>query len=233
MLLTNIAVCLSGGIDSTTVLGLMLNQPHIDITTISFRYGSKHNEKELAAAELVAATYGVSHHIIDLRSAFAGSDSALLKQDEDIPEGHYTDKTMSRTVVPGRNLIFATSAAHFVASHFAGDRPTVLALGIHQGDHAIYPDCRPETFHSLKAAIHHGTAGKVLLDAPLLYATKTEIVEVGIMIDAPYDVTRTCYTSDELACGKCGSCNERLEAFKNLGEVDPIEYQNDPCKYQP
>jgi len=139
----------------------------------------------------------------------------------DIPEGHYEDESMSRTVVPGRNIIFASILTGVAWSLGAEE----VWLGIHQGDHAIYPDCRPEFYRAMNEAVTLGTDGKVVLKAPFLDTNKTGILRRGLFLNVPYGYTRTCYKEQEIACGKCGSCQERLEAFAECGLTDPVEYE--------
>ena len=103
-----------------------------------------------------------------------------------------------------------------------------LYFGAHSGDHAIYPDCRPEFYESMAEAIRLGTDGEVVLAAPFLDMNKKQVLEFGYSYNppVPYELTRTCYKEQEVACGKCGACQERLEAFKGLNVTDPIEYED-------
>lgn len=220
----NNAVLLSGGIDSTTVLSQVVSSvKSSSITAVSIIYPSKHNVLEVSAAERIARFYGVKFVTFDLSYIFTSFNSALLRTSpEQIPEGHYTDKSMSKTVVPMRNIIFATAVAGLIMG-LDSDIWT-LSIGAHAGDHAIYPDCRPDTLGPLEMVIFNGSDRKVGLQIPFLNSTKTEIVAAGLRENAPYHLTRTCYTNKITACGKCGSCNERLEAFKNNNNVDPIIY---------
>ena len=214
-----VIVSLSGGIDSTTVLAhaLLLSE----VQAVGFRYGSKHNEYENRAAQAVAKHYGVSFRLIDLTPVFDGFTSALMKSGEEIPEGHYEDESMSKTVVPGRNIIFSSVLSGVAWSVGASE----VWLGIHSGDHAIYPDCRPGFYEAMAHAVKLGTGDRVNLKAPFLHVDKGEILKWGVEHDIPYHLTRTCYKDQELACGKCGSCVERLEACASLGVDDPVRYE--------
>ncbi len=218
-----IAILLSGGIDSTTVLSCInkLERPK-DILTVRIKYPSKHNEIERNAAIQISQYYGVKHRVMDLTSLFENFSSDLLVMGDKIPVGHYGDGNMKKTVVPMRNLIFATAVAGFLLS--IEDCVWELNIGAHAGDHTIYPDCRPTALSSLSHAISAGSDNKVLMSAPFIGLNKHEIIAVGLNHATPYHLTRTCYTSDQLACGKCGSCNERLEAFASNGVSDPIKY---------
>lgn len=215
-------ICLSGGMDSATLIPMALRE-NADVTAVSFAYPSKHNKYELRAAMLITDHYAMSHTVIDLEPIFQGFESALLKDGNDIPEGHYEASSMSQTVVPGRNMIFTSILAGLAWSRKA----TRIYLGIHAGDHVIYADCRPEFFYHMNDAVRTGTDEKVELRAPFLNMTKKDILRIGYEFDVPYDLTRTCYKDQHLACGKCGACQERLEAFKFVGRTDPLDYDND------
>lgn len=216
-----VIVSLSGGMDSATVLGLAVAKEH-EVLTVGFCYGSKHNPWENLAAENLARHYHVPFKLIDLSVVFAGFPSHLMQEGGPIPEGHYEDESMSLTVVPARNIIFTSILTGYAWAHNAEQ----VHLGIHAGDHAIYPDCRPEFYNAMKEAVERGTDQRVSLCAPFLHDNKVGIITTGMKLGVPYELTRTCYTSDETACGKCGSCQERLEAFAANGITDPIRYAN-------
>ena len=219
----NAIVSLSGGMDSTTVLGWLLANDYCVRRTVGFFYGSKHNPYELKAAQDVACHYGVPYHQIDLSDAMHGFRSALMSSGGAIPEGHYTDASMSQTVVPGRNIIFLSLLAGLGWS-LTEDEGCVIGIGIHQGDHAIYPDCRDSFFKAMGIALWEGTDGRIQLEAPFLAMDKQGILEWGLANGVPYNLTRTCYTDQPVACGKCGSCVERLEAWTLVGQPDPVGY---------
>ncbi len=215
-----VVMSLSGGMDSATLLRWYQKKCY-DIFAVGFTYGSKHNEYENKAAVRVAKYFDVPYTMIDLTSVMSSFKSDLLKSGGDIPEGHYTNESMSSTVVPGRNMIFATVLAGFAWSVDA----RFVALGIHKGDHAIYPDCREQFFNAMNTAVELGTDGRVQLQAPFLNTDKTGLLKYGIAHDVPYGLTRTCYKDQEISCGKCGSCVERLEAFAINEMIDPIKYE--------
>jgi 7-cyano-7-deazaguanine synthase len=223
-----IVMGLSGGMDSATLLGILLEQG-LEVHCCTFFYGSKHNVYEnRAAADLVMHYQGLGFPVFgyyfDLSNAFKHSKSALLLTGGEIPEGHYEAESMKQTVVPGRNLIFSATMASLAESIGAAS----IALGVHSGDHAIYPDCRPAFIQSLDLTIQLSTEGKVKVITPLLNDNKASILKKGYLLSkpVPYHLTRTCYKEQELSCGKCGSCQERLEAFKLVGKKDPIQYED-------
>jgi 7-cyano-7-deazaguanine synthase len=215
-----IVMALSGGMDSTTMLAHYLYNDY-EVETLTFTYGSKHNQYENKAAEDICKYYGLKYNLCDLSNiigTFFKSD--LLKSGGDIPEGHYTDASMSRTVVPGRNIIFLSILSGYAWSVNANK----IAIGIHQGDHAIYEDCRKEFYKAMDTAIYLGTGSRVEIDAPFVGTDKTGICKIGLDLKVPYELTRTCYKDQPISCGKCGSCVERLEAFSLNNSKDPIKY---------
>lgn len=215
-----IIMALSGGLDSATLLAYLKFEQYM-VSCIGFTYGSKHNSYENKAASDIADFYKVPYQLIDLTSIFSSFTSSLMKDGADIPEGHYSDSSMSSTVVPSRNIIFSSILSGLAWSQGISQ----IALGVHSGDHAIYPDCRPGFIKAIDTALFLGTDGKVEIIAPFLNMNKQEIVKIGLHLGVPYHLTRTCYKDQEIACGVCGSCYERQEAFTLNGTQDPIIYE--------
>lgn len=218
---------LSGGMDSATLLGLLLQQG-CTVHCCIFYYGSKHNKWENAAADSVLTYYRdrgfpVHKNLMDISQVLGGFSSDLLLTGGDIPEGHYANENMRKTVVPGRNLIMASIMAGLAESIGA----QTVALGVHSGDHFIYPDCRAEFVKSLDTTIFLSSDKKVEVSAPLANDDKFSILQKGFSLlpPVPYELTRTCYKDQPLSCGKCGSCCERLIAFEEMGLKDPVEYE--------
>ena len=217
-------VSLSGGLDSAVLLSQTVkDKDPSKIRCFSFNYGSKHNEYENRAARKIASHYKVCFDLIDISGIMKHFKSALLLTGEDIPEGHYEDKSMSKTVVPSRNMIFISILSGIAES--IGYRE--IQIGVHAGDHAIYPDCRPEFIDSMCDSVHEGTGQQIVLSAPFLNLNKKNIVALGHALGTPFELTRTCYKNQRTACGKCGSCVERLEAFQENAIKDPIKYKKD------
>lgn len=215
----NAIVSLSGGMDSATVLADAIDKGRKPLA-VGFTYGSKHNPYENQAAADLAKHYAAPFRLIDLSGVMRGFKSHLMADGGPIPEGHYEDASMAQTVVPGRNIIFAAILSGLAWSEGAEE----IWLGIHQGDHAIYEDCRPSFYAAMNQAIQEGTGKRVRLVAPFLDGNKTTILKRGLLLGVPYSLTRTCYKDQSLACGKCGSCQERLSAFCAIGVDDPVEY---------
>lgn len=215
---------LSGGMDSTTLAHLLADEGW-RLRLLSFDYGQRHS-RELASAGRVAALLGAPHDIVDLRSVGALlNGSALTDRAVEVPDGHYTDESMRSTVVPNRNAIFASVAIGVAVAAGA----EAVALGIHAGDHAIYPDCRPEFVAALerlaKVANEDFIAEKFAVLTPLVHSSKADIVRRGAELGVPFAETWSCYRGGELHCGRCGTCVERREAFELAGLPDPTEYE--------
>jgi len=213
-------VVLSGGLDSTTLLYDAVKK-YDEVHALTVNYGQRH-DKEIEAAILTCKKLDVKHQSIDLhllgKRLLSGSS---LTSNIDVPEGHYADENMKQTVVPNRNMILLSLAVGYAVSLKAD----VVLYGAHAGDHDIYPDCRIEFIEAMKKAIALCDWHKVELEAPYWFMTKGQIVKRGLELGVPYADTWTCYNGREKACGKCGSCVERLEAFKENGVDDPIEYE--------
>ena len=213
-------MALSGGLDSAVLLAKCLTDGD-EVVPVQFQYGSTHNQYELEAAQKLCNYYGIQLFVKNLTEvlSWGGGTSALL-HNGDVPEGHYNEETMRKTVVPGRNLAIISALASLAETHGGGR----IALGVHAGDHNIYPDCRPAFIQAASEVVMASSNGVVDVYAPFIYINKTQIVKVGLKYNVPFENTRTCYKNQPIACGKCGSCQERLEAFCNADFVDPISY---------
>ena len=216
--MSKIVLALSGGLDSTTLLSRCLDEGR-EVQAVHFQYGSTHNPWEKEAVGAILRRYEINCRVVDLSALFVGLKSSLMGACP-IPEGHYEAVSMRSTVVPGRNLIFAAVLASIAEATGA----EAVGLGVHAGDHHIYPDCRPGFVFALSGAIRESTEGKVAVHAPFVHITKADIVREGLRLDTPYALTRTCYKAQGTPCGVCGSCRERLEAFELNGAKDPVAY---------
>lgn len=210
---------LSGGLDSSTLLAYLLREGN-EVLAVNFGYGSKHQLAEQLAAKRVSKHYNVPILEIDLRKAFTHQTQAsALLQGGPIPEGHYQQENMKQTVVPGRNTVFA--AVLLSIAEALGY--TKVALAVHQGDHYIYPDCRPQWVNAISQVAEASTEDRVHVVAPFLFMNKAQIVALGTSLGVPYELTHTCYKGSVPPCGKCGACVERAEAFSLNNLVDPLE----------
>jgi 7-cyano-7-deazaguanine synthase len=215
-----VIVVLSGGMDSVAAL-YWAKKNHEVVKTISFNYGSKHNDQEYKYAKTQSDLLGVENIRVDLLEIGKYLKSDLLKSGGDIPEGHYADPSMKKTVVPFRNGIMLAIAAGIAESNKA----QAIILGNHFGDHAIYPDCRAEFVNPMAEAIKKGTYLGIELLTPFTFMGKHDIAKLGSELGVDFSKTYSCYNGREKHCGKCGTCFERKEAFELAGLIDPTEYE--------
>jgi len=218
-----VVVLCSGGMDSVTAL-YWARKEHAVQAVLSFEYGAKHNHKEIPFAAEHAAAIGAPHRIIPLDFIGKFFTSDLLKSGGDVPEGHYADDNMRRTVVPFRNGIMLAAAGGFAESSGANG----LVIAAHTGDHTIYPDCREEFMKAMADALRFGTYAGVEVLRPFIAMDKTGIVTEGVKLGVNYGRTWSCYKGGEVHCGKCGTCVERREAFQLAGVPDPTQYEQRP-----
>jgi 7-cyano-7-deazaguanine synthase len=228
-LIRTVFLSFSGGADSTTLLAHLLRDAY-NVRPVFFDYGSKHGPFEYSAARAVCDHYGIPLEMISLRDVLDGGDSALMAgNDREIPSGpggYHETGSLAATVVPGRNLLMASILAGRAEAHgLRTAESAYIGMGIHGGDHALYPDCRPEFLESLRQVLRVGTEGRVGLVAPFGGLSKGEIIIRGKELQVPYALTRSCYDAREFACGVCSTCRERLEAFAFAGLSDPIPYK--------
>ena len=243
-------VSLSGGMDSSTLLLRALSE-YDSVTALSFDYDQKHRVELQRAQSLIDYLASKGHNVtykqIKLDGLVDLLNSALVQGGDDVPEGHYEQENMKETVVPNRNKMFA-SITQAVALSIANktQEPTDIALGIHAGDHAVYPDCRQEFRDADDAAFRIGNweAERVGYFTPYLDTDKYGILQNGeylcgvldIDFDEVYKRTNTSYkpypsgNSDY----KSASSVERIEAFIALGRPDPVQYEDEtgPDSYE-
>ena len=243
-------VSLSGGMDSSTLLLKCLDKFET-VTALSFDYGQKHKVELKRASALVdylrRKGHDVTYQVIKLDGLVSLLDSALVEGGEEVPEGHYASENMKATVVPNRNKIFA-SITQAVALSIANktEENTAIALGIHAGDHDIYPDCRQEFRDADDKAFREGNweAERVGYYTPYLKGDKYDILLDGevlcetlnIDFDEVYARTNTSYkpTPEGWSDYKSASSVERIEAFIKLGRPDPVQYADEsgPVDYE-
>ena len=217
MIEKKILVVASGGLDSTVALAKCLKE-YSHVEALTFSYGSNHNGAEHEALEKTCAKYGVNLTTIDLSFMAEHFKSSLLGGE--IPEGNYNEANMKSTVVPFRNGIMLSVAAGFAESN--GFDAVVLAN--HDGDHELYPDCRADFIQAMSQAVKLGTWNGVEVISPFCNIRKADIVRLGDKLGVDFGLTYSCYKGGELHCGKCGTCRERIEAFKIAGVKDPTIY---------
>jgi 7-cyano-7-deazaguanine synthase len=188
---------------------------------LTIDYGQRH-AKEQEAAKRIATGLKIGHLVLSLEALrpILGETSSLLNREIEVPEGHYEDARMKSTVVPNRNMILLSIAtAWSIASHLDG-----VAYAAHAGDHAIYPDCRPEFANAMNESIRLCDYSSQELVRPFISLSKADIAKLGSELGVPFENTWSCYKGGQTHCGRCGTCVERIEAFQVAGVHDPTEY---------
>ena len=231
-----VVVLSSGGLDSTTCVGIAVDKVgYENVSTVSIFYGQRH-EKELQAAQKVANHYNVPHYEVDLSSVMQFSNCNLLaKNDDTIPNKSYAQQIEENgdgrvsTYVPFRNGLLLSAAASIADSLYPGEE-VVIYYGAHADDTvgSAYADCSLEFAEAMSKAITLGTYGKIKVVGPLINMTKEEVVRTGLKLHVPYQLTWSCYHGGNNACGNCGTCIDRINAFKSNNAIDPIAYDKDP-----
>lgn len=238
-------ISMSGGLDSTCLALKMLAEGY-EVKAYAFNYGQKHCIELYKLQENIKFLQDelkqpISLQIINLVDVFSDSNSSLNRSDLEIPKADYDKESMKSTVVENRNVIFS-SIIYGKALSWANkeNEEVVISLGIHGGDHAIYPDCTQESRDAAEHLFRISNWGseKVIYDTPFVNCSKAEVLRSGL--DAMTNMgfseasqnrilryTHSCYDPDEegRSCGECGTCKERLDAFEKCGIKDPVEYK--------
>lgn len=202
--------------DSTTLLYKLLAEEK-EVRALSFNYGQRHS-RELEQAKATCKQLGVDHRIIDLSFYKELASNSALTGDIPVPHGHYEAENMKLTVVPNRNMVMAAIAIGYAVNIDFDE----VALGVHAGDHAIYPDCRPAFIDALSQIAKVANFKPIGIYTPFLFVDKGDIAIEGTKLGVDYSKTQTCYEGGEVPCGKCGACQERAEAFQKAETVDPL-----------
>lgn len=224
----------SGGIDSTTCVGIAVDKYGKDnVITASLYYGQKH-DKELECAKKVAEYYGVKHIEEDISNImkYANQVCTLIKGGKDIEHKSYVEQIKENgegrvaTYVPFRNGLLLSIATAYADSLFPNEDVKIY-YGAHADDSAgqAYADCSPEFAEAMNKAINLGTYGKISVERPLINMNKAQVVKTGLELKVPYELTWSCYEGKEKQCGKCGTCIDRKEAFRKNGVEDPVDYE--------
>lgn len=219
-------ILLSGGLDSSTVL-YQARADGCECYAISFDYQQRHR-KELQSAMFVAQSVGVvQHQIVNFDLRLWGG-SALTDEAIALPQARSLDEmsqSIPVTYVPARNTIFLSFALGY-AETIGAQR---VYIGVNALDYSGYPDCRPDYIQAMQEVFRLGTkqgreGQPIDIIAPLINLKKTEIIQLGNLLDVPWELTWSCYAGGDQACGVCDSCRLRLAAFAQLGLKDPVDY---------
>ncbi len=222
----------SGGIDSTTCMSLAVEKFGEDnVVSVSIFYGQKHS-KELECARKISKFYNIPHYEFDLSSIMKYSNCSLLKgSSQQIEHESYSEQIKKNgegkvsTYVPFRNGLMLSVCASLAQGLFEND-DTEIFIGVHADDAAgnAYADCSVEFVDTIGSAISLGTYGKVKVVAPFYKSNKAAVVRKGLELKTPYHLTWSCYEGGEKPCGECGTCRDRIAAFRANNTEDPLEY---------
>ncbi|MGF1674546.1 MAG: 7-cyano-7-deazaguanine synthase QueC [Rivularia sp. (in: cyanobacteria)] len=219
-------ILLSGGLDSSTVLYQALADGY-ECYAISFDYQQRHR-KELRSAVSVAHKAGVTQHQVVKFDLTQWGGSALTDNSISLPQERSLEEMSENipiTYVPARNTIFLSFAVAY-AETIAAER---VYIGVNALDYSGYPDCRPDYIQAMQEVFRLGTkqgreGNPIHIVTPLIDLKKTEIIQLGNNLGVPWELTWSCYSGGDVACGVCDSCRLRLAAFTELGLTDPVEY---------
>lgn len=218
---------LSGGLDCTVASSVFAKE--YEIHAITFNYGQKAFVKELKASKDICEKMGWTHEVIDL-DWLAKISNSSLNTSEDIPEVSIDDlddfkkssETASRVWVPARNTVFTSIALSYAESIGA----EIIIVGWNGEEGTTFPDNSKEYLDKFNELINIGSPNKIRIEAPAIGLDKEEIVKLGIKVNAPMELSYSCYTGRDKHCGVCESCMRRKRAFENLGITDKVEYEN-------
>jgi 7-cyano-7-deazaguanine synthase len=215
-------IIFSGGIDSTVILSVRLQKTKEDVIALFFDYGSKHNEQELRAATQIARLFNIQLQVVQV--GFLGNllKSDLLQKEKDVvQEG--SDDERKRVFVPFRNGIMLSLAIAYADS--IGYDDVYIGTHRHVDLERTYPDCTKDFIDGFNSVACLGTYNNISVRAPLADLTKPQIVTLGLGLDSPLHLTYSCYNGGEKHCGKCGTCLDRLKAFKANNKTDLVNYE--------
>ena len=217
---------LSGGLDCTVATSAYAND--YDIHAITFNYGQKSFKQELKASKEICKKMNWTHEVIDLPWLSKISTSSL-NTSEDIPEVKEDElddlekskSSASSVWVPARNMVFTSIASSYAESIGA----EIIIVGWDREEAATFPDNSKEFLNAFNELIEIGSPDNIKIEAPAIDLNKEEIVELGVKVGAPMELSYSCYAGREKHCGVCESCMRRKRAFKKLKINDPTEYE--------
>jgi 7-cyano-7-deazaguanine synthase len=213
-------VLLSGGMDSC-VCATLASRDH-EVAAMHVSYGQRTETRELRSFTAICDRLGIRTRMAVRNEALkAIGGSALTDENIPVPESQTLGHDIPVTYVPFRNAHFLSAAVSWAEVLGA----TKIYIGAVEQDSSGYPDCRPAYYEAFNRVIMAGTrAGKIEVVTPLISMRKAEIIRFGLEMGAPLDLTWSCYSREDRACGVCDSCTLRLRAFQDAGAVDPLPY---------
>ncbi len=218
-------VALSGGMDSCVTAAIAAKK--FEVAALHINYGQRTQRRELKAFNDIADFYGVERRlVIDFTHLSAIGGSSLTDEKVKVSKANLTNKEIPTSYVPFRNANILSAAVSWAEVLKA----TRIFIGAVYEDSSGYPDCRPDFFEAFEKAVNLGTKPEttIKIETPIIHLSKAEIIKKGLELNAPLDLTWSCYQNEDEACGVCDSCALRLRAFQQLGIEDPIPYKVRP-----
>ncbi|MCE5215347.1 MAG: 7-cyano-7-deazaguanine synthase QueC [Methanobacterium sp.] len=218
---------LSGGLDSTVATANYKDK--FDIHALTFNYGQRSSDMEIRSSKAICKELGLKHTIIDLPWLKNLGKSALTT-DEEVPELKFdeldvkeiVDETARKVWVPGRNIVFTSIATSYAEALDAAK----IIVGWDLEEATTFPDNSKKFLNSFNHVLEVGSLYDIKIEAPLINMIKMDIVKLGVDVNAPLELTYSCYMGGNVHCGVCESCIRRRRAFKLAG-VSDIEYKAD------
>jgi 7-cyano-7-deazaguanine synthase len=217
---TRAIVLLSGGMDSCVCAALA--ERECDTAALHISYGQRTQERERQSFLAICDRLGIKDRLVVRNEALrAIGGSALTDASIAVPEGHKIGRDIPVTYVPFRNAHFLAVAVSW-AEVLGAEK---VYIGAVEQDSSGYPDCRPAYYQAYNQVVKTGTKeGRIEIVTPLIAMRKADIVTLGLELGAPFDLTWSCYSREDRACGVCDSCGLRLRAFRDAGGTDPLPY---------
>jgi 7-cyano-7-deazaguanine synthase len=218
-------VALSGGMDSCVTAAIA--NTNFNLALAHINYGQRTEARELKAFNDIADFYNVQNRlVIDYTHLFKIGGSSLTDKNIKVTEADLTNKEIPSSYVPFRNANILSACVSWAEVLNA----SAVFIGAVYEDSSGYPDCRPEFFSAFEKMIEAGTkpSTKIKIETPIINFSKSEIIKKGIELDAPLNLTWSCYQNEDEACGVCDSCALRLRGFHQAGIEDPISYKVRP-----
>lgn len=212
---------ISGGLDSTTLLYYLKTKGY-EIKALTFNYGQRH-VREVEASKRICELNNVELEVVNISEIKRLIERGAITGKEEIPFSHYSEEVQKITVVPNRNSIMLAIAVGYAVTI----NSTKVFFAAHRNDRAVYPDCRKEFVQAFAvsqwlANLYENNGQSVRIEAPFVDMTKAEIVKLGLRLKVPFELTYSCYRGEERPCLRCGTCLERIEAFKLNNVKDPL-----------
>ena len=213
-------VLLSGGMDSCVCAALAVRD--YEAAALHVSYGQRTEHRELRCFSAICDRLGIRTRMAVRNEALRSiGGSALTDESIAVPDAHDIGREIPVTYVPFRNAHFLSAAVSWAEVLGASK----ILIGAVEQDSSGYPDCRPAYYDAFNRVIAAGTKeGGIEVITPLIAMRKAEIVRLGLELGAPFDLTWSCYSREDRACGVCDSCVLRLKAFHEAGAVDPLPY---------